>query len=109
MTGALPSNRHASQQGPAPDVLRNASIASHEPTIRDGDALLELEMMPRPVAQIDSGVIGCEYATTSAALGTRVSIIDRRERAPSSRSLARPLKGTLGKRSLDRQNRVPRP
>ncbi len=52
MTGARPSNRHAARQGPAPDALRDASIASLEQRIRDGDALLELEMMPRRIAVI---------------------------------------------------------
>ncbi len=48
--------------------------------ICDSDSLLELDMIPRSLAVIGSGVIGCEYATIFAALGTKVSIIDRRKR-----------------------------
>lgn len=48
--------------------------------IVDSDTLLDLDSIPRSLAVIGSGVIGCEYATVFAMLGTRVTIIDRREK-----------------------------
>jgi len=48
--------------------------------IVDSDTLLDLDSIPKSLAVVGSGVIGCEYATVFAALGTRVTIIDRREK-----------------------------
>jgi NAD(P) transhydrogenase len=48
--------------------------------IVDSDTLLDLETIPRSLAVVGAGVIGCEYATVFAMLGTRVTIIDRREK-----------------------------
>lgn len=48
--------------------------------IVDSDTLLDLDAIPKSLAVVGSGVIGCEYATVFAMLGTRVTIIDRRER-----------------------------
>jgi NAD(P) transhydrogenase len=44
------------------------------------DDMLQLKVMPRRLAVIGGGVIGCEYATMFAALGVRVTLIDARER-----------------------------
>jgi len=44
------------------------------------DDMLQLKEMPRRLAVIGGGVIGCEYATMFAALGVRVTLIDARER-----------------------------
>ncbi|MEZ4333010.1 MAG: Si-specific NAD(P)(+) transhydrogenase [Myxococcota bacterium] len=48
--------------------------------IVDSDTLLDLDSIPRSLAVVGSGVIGCEYATVFAMLGTRVTIIDRRDK-----------------------------
>ncbi|MFO0691896.1 MAG: Si-specific NAD(P)(+) transhydrogenase [Myxococcota bacterium] len=48
--------------------------------IVDSDTLLDLDSIPKSLAVIGSGVIGCEYATVFAMLGTRVTIVDRREK-----------------------------
>ena len=48
--------------------------------IVDSDTLLDLDTIPRSLAVVGAGVIGCEYATVFAMLGTRVTIIDRREK-----------------------------
>lgn len=42
------------------------------------DDILTLEKLPRSLAVIGAGVIGCEYATIFAALGIRVTLIDKR-------------------------------
>ncbi len=44
------------------------------------DDMLQLKEMPRRLAVIGGGVIGCEYATMFAALGVRVTLIDARDR-----------------------------
>lgn len=42
----------------------------------DSDAILTLQKMPRSLAVVGGGVIGCEYACTFAALGIEVTLID---------------------------------
>ena len=44
------------------------------------DDLLKLQTLPKRLAVIGAGVIGCEYATVFAALGVRVTVIDKRPR-----------------------------
>ena len=49
-------------------------------TIIDSDDILGLNSIPRTMAVIGAGVIGIEYASMFAALGTEVTIIDQRKR-----------------------------
>jgi NAD(P) transhydrogenase len=44
------------------------------------DDLLQLDHLPRTLAVVGAGVIGLEYASIFAALGVRVTIIDKRRR-----------------------------
>ena len=44
------------------------------------DDILRLDRLPRTLAVIGAGVIGCEYASMFAALGVRVTLIDKRPR-----------------------------
>src|SRR6516225_7960787 len=44
------------------------------------DDVLELDRLPRTLAGVGAGVIGCEYASIFAALGVRVTLIDKRHR-----------------------------
>jgi len=44
------------------------------------DDILSLDTLPKRLAVIGAGVIGCEYATIFAALGVRVTVIDKRTR-----------------------------
>ncbi len=44
------------------------------------DDILQLDRLPRTIAVIGAGVIGCEYASMFAALGVRVTLIDKRPR-----------------------------
>jgi len=48
--------------------------------VYDSDSILQLSSLPRSLIIVGAGVIGCEYATTFAALGTRVRLIDRGSR-----------------------------
>jgi len=44
------------------------------------DDILNLDRLPRTLAVIGAGVIGCEYASILAALGVRVTLIDKQTR-----------------------------
>ena len=47
--------------------------------VHDSDEILELTAMPKKLAVIGAGVIGSEYASTFAALGVEVHLIDGRD------------------------------
>jgi NAD(P) transhydrogenase len=49
-------------------------------TILDSDGLLLLDRIPASVVVVGAGVIGIEYASMFAALGTRVTVVERRVR-----------------------------
>jgi NAD(P) transhydrogenase len=49
-------------------------------TIIDSDGILELERVPQSMVVVGAGVIGIEYASMFAALGTKVTVIERRPR-----------------------------
>jgi len=44
------------------------------------DDILGLKTLPRTLAVVGAGVIGCEYASIFAALGIRVTVVDMRDR-----------------------------
>ncbi len=44
------------------------------------DDVLTLETLPRSMTVVGAGVIGCDYATIFAALGVRVTLVDKRPR-----------------------------
>jgi NAD(P) transhydrogenase len=46
----------------------------------DSDGLLKLPSIPRNMIFVGAGIVGCEYATIFRTLGSRVTVIDRRER-----------------------------
>ncbi|MGI8702028.1 MAG: Si-specific NAD(P)(+) transhydrogenase [Nocardioidaceae bacterium] len=46
--------------------------------IVDSDGILELESIPATMLIVGAGVIGIEYASMFAALGTRVTVVDQR-------------------------------
>ena len=46
--------------------------------VYDSDTILELSRLPKTLAVVGAGVIGSEYASTFAALGTQVHLIDGR-------------------------------
>src|SRR5581483_455899 len=68
-------------------VIATGSEATRDPSIPfDGqnifvsDDILGLKKLPRTLAVIGAGVIGCEYASIFAALGVRVTLVDRQSR-----------------------------
>jgi NAD(P) transhydrogenase len=50
------------------------------PRVFDSDEILLLDSIPRSLAVVGGGVIGAEYASTFAALGVEVSLIEGRDR-----------------------------
>jgi len=48
--------------------------------ICDSDSILEIERIPAAMIVVGGGVIGCEYASIFAALGTQVTLVDGRDR-----------------------------
>ena len=44
------------------------------------DDILRLDKLPRTLAVVGAGVVGCEYASMFATLGVRVTLIDKRPR-----------------------------
>lgn len=57
---------------------REPGIPFNNSTICDSDTILATETMPKTMAVLGGGVIGCEYATMFAAFGVKVTLIDRR-------------------------------
>src|SRR3954470_15747022 len=60
---------------------RPSSVAFDDRTIIDSDGLLKLERrVPRTMTVVGAGVIGVEYASMFGALGTKVTVVDQRDR-----------------------------
>jgi NAD(P) transhydrogenase len=59
---------------------RPASVAFDEKTIIDADGIIHLDKIPRSMVVVGAGVIGIEYASMFAALGTKVTVVEQRER-----------------------------
>ncbi len=49
-------------------------------TVIDSDGILQLRRIPQSMVVVGAGVIGIEYASMFAALGTKVTVVERRER-----------------------------
>ena len=59
---------------------RPATVDFDERTIIDSDGIIHLEQVPRSMVVVGAGVIGIEYASMFAALGTKVTVVERRDR-----------------------------
>jgi NAD(P) transhydrogenase len=60
---------------------RPASVQFDDRTVIDSDGLLKLEHhVPRTMTVVGAGVIGVEYASMFGALGTKVTVVDKRDR-----------------------------
>jgi NAD(P) transhydrogenase len=55
-----------------------AEFAFEDDRVHDSDEILQLTTMPRKLVVVGAGVIGCEYASTFAALGVDVRLVDGR-------------------------------
>ncbi len=61
-------------------ATRDESVAFDGQRILASDDILSLEEIPKTLAVVGAGVIGAEYASMFAALGVRVTLIDKRNR-----------------------------
>jgi NAD(P) transhydrogenase len=59
---------------------RPGSVEFDERTVIDSDGIVHLERVPRSMVVAGAGVIGIEYASMFAALGTKVTVVEQRER-----------------------------
>jgi NAD(P) transhydrogenase len=59
---------------------RPASVEFDERTVIDSDGIIKLERVPETMVVVGAGVIGLEYASMFAALGTKVTVVERRDR-----------------------------
>ena len=60
--------------------LRPPTVQFDGRTVFDSDELLEMDRIPGSLVVVGGGVIGIEYASIFAALGTKVSVVDKRRR-----------------------------
>jgi len=68
-------------------VIATGTTPAHPPgvefdeaTILDSDGILLLSRIPSTLVVVGAGVIGIEYASIFAALGTRVTVVEKRDR-----------------------------
>ena len=59
---------------------RPPSVAFDDVHVFDSDGILGLGEVPRSLVVVGAGVIGIEYASIFAALGTKVTVIEQRDR-----------------------------
>jgi len=59
---------------------RPDSVAFDGRTVVDSDQILNLDRLPGSMVVVGAGVIGIEYASMFAALGTKVTVVERNER-----------------------------
>jgi NAD(P) transhydrogenase len=59
---------------------RPASVDFDDRTIIDSDGILKLDRVPRSMVVAGAGVIGIEYASMFAALGSKVTVVEQRDR-----------------------------
>ncbi|MEU0570701.1 Si-specific NAD(P)(+) transhydrogenase [Nonomuraea sp. NPDC005983] len=59
---------------------RPSTVEFDDRTVIDSDAILRLDRVPETLVVVGAGVIGIEYASMFAALGTKVTVVERRDR-----------------------------
>ena len=60
------------------ETTRDKHVPFDGKRIFTSDDILHLDQLPRSIAVVGAGVIGCEYASILAALGVRVTLVDAR-------------------------------
>ena len=66
--------------GAGTEATRDPKIPFDGQNIFVSDDILGMKKLPRTLAVIGAGVVGCEYASIFAALGVRVTLVDRSRR-----------------------------
>ncbi len=59
---------------------RPASVEFDDRTVLDSDSVLSMERVPRSMVIVGAGVIGMEYASMFAALGSKITVVEQREK-----------------------------
>src|SRR5207249_10839920 len=59
---------------------RPPEVAFYDIHTFDSDTFLQMDRIPKSLAVIGGGVIGCEYASIFMALGVNVTLVDGRDR-----------------------------
>jgi NAD(P) transhydrogenase len=59
---------------------RPDTVEFDDRTIIDSDGIIHLDRVPGSLVVVGAGVIGIEYASMFAALGSKVTVVERRER-----------------------------
>jgi len=59
--------------------LRPAGVEFDESRVLDSDGILDLKTIPGSMVVVGAGVIGIEYASMFAALGTKVTVVEKRD------------------------------
>ena len=59
---------------------RPDTVDFDERTVIDSDGIVHLQRVPRSMVVAGAGVIGIEYASMFAALGTKVTVVEQRDR-----------------------------
>ena len=59
---------------------RPPQVEFDDQRIIDSDGILQMEQVPRTMVVVGAGVIGIEYASMFAALGSKVTIVERQDR-----------------------------
>ena len=59
---------------------RPATVDFDGATIVDSDQILNMQHVPRSMVVVGAGVIGIEYASMFAALGTKITVVEQRPR-----------------------------
>jgi len=54
-------------------------VPFEDPAVDDSDSILRLDAVPKELIVLGGGVIGCEYASLFAALGTKCTVIEGRD------------------------------
>jgi NAD(P) transhydrogenase len=57
---------------------RPDTVEFDDKTVLDSDAMLSLERIPSSMVVVGAGVVGLEYASMFAALGTKVTVVEQR-------------------------------
>ena len=65
---------------PGTTPARPAAVQFDHHRVLDSDGILKLDSIPRSLVVVGAGVIGIEYASMFAALGTRVTVVEQRDR-----------------------------
>jgi len=58
---------------------RPAGVEFDENRVLDSDGILDLKSLPTSMVVVGAGVIGIEYASMFAALGTKVTVVEKRD------------------------------